>query len=55
LNLAVIWQLLLHVCDLVHFFVHAGESAVIMLKVLGTTMQNLVALITTCLELVHPC
>jgi hypothetical protein len=42
-------------CNLVYLFVHAGESAVIMLKILGTTMQILVPLVTICLKLVHPC
>jgi hypothetical protein len=36
-------------------FVRAGEIAVIMQKLLGMTLQNLVALVTICLELVHPC
>jgi hypothetical protein len=55
MNLTGFWQFLPHVCDPVHFFVHVGESAVIMPKMLGIAMQNLVALVTICLELVHPC
>jgi hypothetical protein len=54
MNLTVIWQFLPHVCDPLHFFVRAGEIAVITPKMLGMTMQNLVSWFTTCVVLVQP-
>jgi hypothetical protein len=41
--------------ELIHIFVFDGKTAIIMLKLFGTTTQNFAARVTRCPEFVHPC
>jgi hypothetical protein len=39
----------------IHIFVYDGKTAIIMLKLLGTTTQNFAASVKSCPDFVHPC
>jgi len=41
-DVTVIWRSVLCACEPVHIFVRKGKTEVIMLKILGTTVQNLI-------------
>jgi len=38
-----------------HIFVHKQTTVIIMLKILGTTITNLIAWVIRCPGIVHPC
>jgi hypothetical protein len=54
-NVAVIWCFLLRACELIHIFICEEENTIIMQKILGATVQNLVARATGCPVFVHQC
>jgi hypothetical protein len=41
--------------ELIHTSVFDGKTAIIMLKLLGTTIQNFAARVNRCPDFVHPC
>ena len=55
MNLTVNWRSLLGTCELIHIFVCKDKTAVIMLKILGATVQNLGARATWHQGFMHPC
>jgi len=50
----VIWFFLLRPCKLVHISLCSEKTAIIMLKILGAAVQNLVTWVTRCLGFMHP-
>jgi hypothetical protein len=52
-NLTAIWRSVLSACELIHIFVRKEKAVIIMLKILGATIQNLVAWATWCPGFVH--
>jgi hypothetical protein len=52
--LTVIWFFLLRPYKLVHISLCSEKTAVIMQKMLGFTVQNLVTWVTKCLGIMHP-
>jgi len=42
-------------CELIHIFYVREKATIIMLKILGATIQNLFVWVTRCLWCVYPC
>lgn len=54
-NLSITRHYLLSACELIHILVcNEAKTAVTVVKMLGTTVQNVVVWPTRCLRLIHP-